>query len=397
VKIAVYHNLPSGGGLSHLSDVVRTLKKNGHTLHLYRPSCSEKEFCSFLDSVDEHYEIPRKLWQPVFPLLNPFLYKSYLKRIIREDEKIANDINNRSYDVIYIGQCQIWTEPPLLKFLNRNLRSILYCQEPKRSFYEQRFLDQIKAWPWWKKLWRLPTINWMKKSQEEHIKCATKVFCNSAFSKSNIERAYPGVVPEISYIGVDHHTFTPLENLKDKNYQLMSVGALDPSKNHQMAIMVAGEEPANHSFKVVIVTDRAYGKTADDLKSLAKSLEVDLEIKVRIPTEELAFELKKSFAVIYCPLMEPFGIVSIESQSCGTPVLGRNEGGIKETLLNGVGGFRFNEDVDKYVNQLEKWIENSDEYLNFCQQARNHIVESWTKESLLQKTVNKISQVTEKQ
>jgi len=262
----------------------------------------------------------------------------------------------------------------------------------KKKFYEKRFLNQIAAWPWWKKLWRLPTINWMKARQSEHISSASVVFCNSEFSKQNILNAYKGVDPEICYIGVDTKVFHPFEGVEKKIKQLASVGALDPSKNHMMAIEVAALKPGGCGFKVVIVTDRSYGDTANQLKKRAKETGVELEIKVRIPTAELAEVLRSSFSVIYCPLMEPFGIVSIESQASGTPVLGRDEGGIKETLISGVGGFRLLDDPVDYANKLTEWLNEPNEYQVFFEQTRKHILENWDKISLIAQTNRRIEE-----
>lgn len=388
MKIAIYHNLPSGGALFHLSAVVHALKKSGHILHFFAPSCAERDFFSFMDVVDEHHSFPRELWKPKIPWLNPFFYKKYLKDVIQQDEEIAHVINKGNYDAIYIGQCRIWTEPPLLQFLNKNIKKIIYCQEPKRSFYEKRFLDQIKAWPWWKKLWRLPTIEWMKQIQYNSISKADLVLCNSEFSKRNISDAYHGIEAKVSYIGIDTKEFHPSK--QPKKNTLVSVGALDPSKNHNMVIEVAGLTPNQQKFDVILVTDRSYGNTADQLKKRAKELNVNLDIRVRVPTSELSQIYRESFAVIYCPLMEPFGIVSIEAQASGTPVLGRNEGGVKETLIDGVGGYKLFDDPQEYAKHIENWLKDSNEYHNICEMSRTHIEKNWDKEKLLAKTISHI-------
>ncbi|MBF0198188.1 MAG: glycosyltransferase, partial [Planctomycetes bacterium] len=279
MKLAIYHNLPTGGALHHLSQVARALHQAGHELHLFTPSCAEQKFYSFKDIILSHSQIQREKWTVSRPILNPILYRNYLKKCINQEKDLAEKINSAGFDGIYLGQCQTWTEPPLLKFLSKDLPSILYCAEPKRSFHEERYLKQIKAWPWWKKAYRLPTISWMKKGQYENIQHANKVLCNSTFSQKNISKAYPGIEAEVSYIGVDSDEFQPSKEVT-KKHQLISVGALDPSKNHGMAIDIAGainqkpEHNTNIKFEVKIVTDRSYGRTADELQEKAKALNV---------------------------------------------------------------------------------------------------------------------------
>jgi glycosyltransferase involved in cell wall biosynthesis len=54
---------------------------------------------------------------------------------------------------------------------------------------------------------------------------------------------------------------------------------------------------------------------------------------------------------------EDFGIMCVEVQACGTPVLALNYGGYRETVQHGVSGYLFNEQTEEgvisAVNQLE--------------------------------------------
>jgi glycosyltransferase involved in cell wall biosynthesis len=66
---------------------------------------------------------------------------------------------------------------------------------------------------------------------------------------------------------------------------------------------------------------------------------VKLEFRVVVEDEELAMLYSQAIATIYCPHLEPFGLVSLESMACGTPVLGVAEGGVRETILHEKTGF----------------------------------------------------------
>jgi glycosyltransferase involved in cell wall biosynthesis len=43
-------------------------------------------------------------------------------------------------------------------------------------------------------------------------------------------------------------------------------------------------------------------------------------------------------ATIYVPVDEDFGMSPVESMACGTPVIGVNDGGLKESIIDGVTG-----------------------------------------------------------
>lgn len=386
MKIAVYHNLPTGGALLHLSNVVDVMKKRGHEVHLFTPSTAEQDFANLPSLVDQHTIWPRESWEGQHGLLNPFFYQRHLKKAVALEKKAAEELARGGYDGIYLGQCRLMQEPPLLCFLPPELPSVLFCQEPKRSFYEERFLAARLSWPWYKKLWRLPTINWMMDWQKRSAHAATEVFCNSAFSKTNIQKAY-ALDATVNHLGVDTNLFSPTH--EERENLLLSVGAMDPSKNHGMAIEIAGLRPGGKDYKVMLVTDRSHGDEASRLLTRAETLGVEVEVKIKVPNPELPALFRRAFAVIYCPLNEPMGLVSVEAQATGTPVLGRDEGGIKETLSNGVGGYRFFNDPKPYADQLEAWQKDPEGYQKICSSARESAVSYWEKEKLITATVER--------
>jgi glycosyltransferase involved in cell wall biosynthesis len=309
-----------------------------------------------------------------------------------QERQWAEHIKNMDFDAIYTGQCRTWTEPPLLRFLPPELPITHYCQEPKRTFHEKRFLEERQRWPFWKKWWRLPTVRWMQDQMDFNIRHARQVFCNSDFSKLRIEQAYPKLICQTQVIGVDTQTFSPDLSSEIKP-QIITVGALDPSKNHGFAIDVAAQKPGGKKLNIIVITDRSYGDTAEQLKHKAKELDVTLDIRVRVSTQELVQLYRESLATVYTPIEEPFGIVSIESQACGTPVLGVDEGGIKETLLHGVGGFRLSRNAEHFAEHLKDWIEQPISREKISLQAREHILKHWSKDACLASIIDRIESI----
>jgi glycosyltransferase involved in cell wall biosynthesis len=387
LKIALYHNLPSGGGLYHFSQVAHGLKAAGHELHLYCPQTAEMEFSSLGSVVDSVTVLERKPWAEGFFLWNPWRYRTYLEQCMAEERVWAELIAHSPYEGIYVGQCRTWTEPPLLRFLPRDFPKVLYCQEPKRTFYEERFLKQMAAWPWWKKLWRGPTVHWMKVQMGLNIACANLVLCNSNFSKTRIEKAYESLKAEVSSIGVDTQIFAPNATTPVLN-QIITVGALDPSKNHGFALEVAALKPTGQALKVIVVTDRSYGHTADQLRAQAQALGVELIIRERVSTEDLAELYRSSLATVYAPIEEPFGIVSIESQACGTPVIGVREGGLLETIRDGVGGYLVDRSAQVAAQKCASLLNDPLLRQKLSTQARQHVLEHWDKTQKIKATVS---------
>lgn len=60
--------------------------------------------------------------------------------------------------------------------------------------------------------------------------------------------------------------------------------------------------------------------------------------------EELRQLIQEATATIYVPVDEDFGMSPVESMSCGTPVIGVNDGGLKETIIDGKTGILIHSD-----------------------------------------------------
>ena len=83
------------------------------------------------------------------------------------------------------------------------------------------------------------------------------------------------------------------------------------------------------------------GGDEDDLRKLeghAKSMGVGLWCAPRLSSPELASLYRGALAVVSMAHGEPFGLTPIEAQSVGTPALFVDEGGFRETIVDGVSG-----------------------------------------------------------
>lgn len=311
-----------------------------------------------------------------------------MESLITLEQKNAEQLLGAGHDGVFLGQCRNWTEPPLLAALRGKRPTVLYCNEPRRSFHDDRARQAMLVWPRWKKIWRMPTVRWMQEQMHRHILCADRVLCNSNFSRERISKAYPGCEPIVSYIGIDTDAFAPGPERREA--LLISVGALDPSKNHAMALRVAALRPAGQDFKVVIVADREIGEHADALRRLARELKIHLDIKVRISRTELIALYGRAMAAVYCPFEEPFGLTALEAMSCGTPVLGRREGGLIETIVDGQSGYLYMDDPAPFGERLAEWVRDAALYRKFSDSARQHVTTHWDQSELAQQTATQI-------
>lgn len=140
----------------------------------------------------------------------------------------------------------------------------------------------------------------------------------------------------------------------------------------------------NHQVFYTIVGD---GVEADSLKSLAKELQIENHVKFMGSKSQ--DEIKNIFKSQDVFLMtstydqdgrrEAFGVVSLEAQASGLPVVGFNSGGFPETIMDGKTGFIvLDRDVDAMVAVIEKFINDKDLFYKMKKHSMNHVIDNFS-------------------
>jgi glycosyltransferase involved in cell wall biosynthesis len=136
---------------------------------------------------------------------------------------------------------------------------------------------------------------------------------------------YYNRVASVVYPPVDTLFFAP-SGVAPERYALV-VSALVPYKRVDLAV----EACARAGLPLKVVGD---GPERAVLERRAKG---DTTFLGRRSDEEVR-ELYRRAAVVLLPGEEDFGIVPVEAQACGTPVIALGRGGALETVLDGVTG-----------------------------------------------------------
>jgi glycosyltransferase involved in cell wall biosynthesis len=66
--------------------------------------------------------------------------------------------------------------------------------------------------------------------------------------------------------------------------------------------------------------------------------------------QQVAHLMQQAKALVFAAL-EDFGIIPVEAQACGTPVICLNQGGTAETVIHGVTGIHFPEQTVEAIRQ----------------------------------------------
>jgi glycosyltransferase involved in cell wall biosynthesis len=231
------------------------------------------------------------------------------------------------------------------------------------------------------------------------LQAASLVLTNSFYSKEAMFQHH-FTESRVCRYGVSITTFHPLGLPVEP--MLLSPGRIVEAKQHHAVILAAGELPAARRPRVVVATpETESGQQSpaycDHLVGLAKRLGVELQI-TRKPTEaELVALYCRALAVVFVPIMEPFGLVALEAMACGTPVIGVHEGGVRESVVEGVSGILVERGSPEIAAAIERLMGDPALRSSLGKSARDYVCRGWTWEATIDRYEDCVRRVLAKE
>jgi D-inositol-3-phosphate glycosyltransferase len=176
-----------------------------------------------------------------------------------------------------------------------------------------------------------------------------------AASLVSLYDACPDTVHVVSP-GVDLYTFTPGESRSAARDQISQpqdalvvsfVGRIQPHKGPEVLIRATSElvkhSPLLRHKLIVNIVGGASGantEEVDRLKELTTWLAIDDVVRFSppVPREDLPQWYRAADLVVVPSYSESFGLVALEAQACGTPVIATAVGGLRTAVADGISG-----------------------------------------------------------
>jgi glycosyltransferase involved in cell wall biosynthesis len=321
MRIAMVHNLPPGGARRVLLE---------HARHL---DDELVEFC--LTTASPVTDAPHRVsYEPVAPKLAPALRPALrygdLARLLRAWRRLTQQVRDQPrFDVVLAHPCQFLQAPPALAWLAPP--GVYFCHEPRRVDYEPSARSTRSART---RHVYAPLYHAERSRDRAAVRAAARIVTNSDFTARRIRDAYGRDATPLP-LGVPEGFRAAPSPVAPRH--LLSVGALLPTKGHDLVVEAAAR--ARRRWPVTIVAPRPDRAEERRLRALALARGVVLDVRIAITDDELRDAYRQAAATLYLAREEPYGLASLEAQSCGAPVIVAAEGGLPETIVAEVTGW----------------------------------------------------------
>ena len=409
MRIAVWHNLPSGGGKRALYEHVCGLVQRGHHVEAWCPPTASQSYLPLSPMIKEHVtplpqfgERPERYFSARACHYKDTVFA--LKAMEEHCRTCLDEIETGGFDVIFANPCLLFRTSPIGRLTN--LPSVLYLQEPNRWLYEalpkplwtlpyREPFQRLFSVSTWQSKWRDLQRVWAARLQlTEEIRNAesfSRILVNSLFSRESVVRAY-GVESDVCYLGIDSDRFPAVNGRREP--QMISVGLLYFGKGADRALKAIASIPKVQRPRLLWIGNGVEPYYLHDIKRLAEELDVDFVFKSDVDDSTLTSYLQQSFAMIYTPRLEPFGYAPLEANLCGLPVVGIAEGGVRETIIDGVNGFLApTDDSERLGNIIKQLMENVAETEELRRRSRQHVINAWAIDKATQRLEQRLAEV----
>lgn len=391
MRIAVWHNLPSGGGKRALTEQLSGLARRGHAIRAWSPPTADLAFLPLNEAIEEH--VVPLAWDAGRDTLRFRWLRKYedirlkIAAMDRHCVQCAEEINTGDFDVLFAQSCMLLRLTSIARHVR--LPSVIYLHEPNRALYEASpTLPWIAApsrrGPAWtpralKRALRdyldVQALRIQAREERDNAAAFDRILVNSFYTRESVLAAY-GLDSRVCYLGIDSDHFRPLD--VPREHVVVGLGAIHPSKGLDVAVRaVASVEKAKRPA-LIWVGNFADERYRERVETLASTLGVDLSLRIRVADDEVVRILNTASVMIYTSSLEPFGFAPLEANACGVPVVAIAEGGVRESIVDELNGVLVPErDPVLLGRALSRFLDEPAWAAAVGTRAREHVVSRW--------------------
>lgn len=345
LRIAIHHNLEEGGALRALRDFAVSLQSVHEITWVLINHPSEPNVWSVRARL---IEMPAT--SPLYHL-HKWTDLWNMRQIDRASKTLAKRIDEGGFDFAFLHPCRYSQAPAMLRYLETP--TCYYCPEPLRLYKEEvPFRDGASnSLPF--RVGRFLFSPFGRRLDKRDRRLALKanvLLTNSDYSAARIEEVYERRAIVVRP-GIDTDFFRPLADVPREKF-VLCMGKMVERKGHFFAVEIIGSIPVENRPRLVVAGFPGSASFQSRLAAAARSAGVELEIVPGPGDEEVVRLYNRAWLTLSVSQLEPYGLVALESQACGTPVIARDEAGHRETVRDGETGFLLPADPKLFADRI---------------------------------------------
>jgi len=242
----------------------------------------------------------------------------------------------------------------------KNKPNLWYVHSPIREIWDLYKYTRENNVPWFLRwifdLW----VKYNRYLNKKYVRYVDKIACNSKNTQNRIKK----------YLNKEATVINPPIETSQFHYKKtgnfwLSVNRLLALKRVDIQIKAFSQLPDE---KLIIVGSYEQSKHFRQYANYIKKIKPkNVEILSWIDREKLIELYANCKGLIATAKDEDFGMSLIEAMASGKPVIAANEGGYKETVIDGITGKLIDDiNVDKLVQAIKEIGKNPEQYKNAC-------------------------------
>ncbi|MCR4329544.1 MAG: glycosyltransferase [Candidatus Roizmanbacteria bacterium] len=338
MKIAIFHNFLDNIGGAEKTDLLIARELGAD---IYTTNIDVEKIRSMGFSTDNIFSIGR------VPINAPFRQDATSWRFSHLNLK-------KKYDAYIIAGD--WA----LSGAIHNHPNLWYVYSPSRELWDLYPYTRKNLVPWHGRFLFDVWVHYHRHKSHKILPYVDKIIATSNTVKERIKH-YLDQESIVLYPPIDTSLYS---NGEDHGYWL-SVNRLITHKRVDMQIQAFAQLPKE---KLVIVGSYEKSKHFDRYAHYIQSITPpNVEIRSWVSDEELRSLYAHCHAFITTSLNEDFGLTPLEAMASGKPVIAPNEGGYRETLVDGHTGLLItNIDTNKIITAVKSLAQDKKHYEDFC-------------------------------
>jgi glycosyltransferase involved in cell wall biosynthesis len=379
VKIAVVHNQPTGGARRALHGFGTELAKHNR-VDVFTLTTADSTWLA--DDYATH------VWRQPLVRHRPVRFGLYVNDWLDARDRrdlgiaygaIAGAIDADDYDVALVDACRFSLVPPVLTVLRTP--SVYYAHNGPAAFEAGAWGSAETTWAHMRNVWHEPftrrAAEDLAAQQRANLRAATVVAANSHHTRERLHAAY-GVDAIVSPPGI----LLPSERPSVRRLPyVLSVGEIEPRKGFAFLLGALSRIHRDKRPLLRVLANDANPVERAALEGRARADGTLLDIRINPPRPELEHFYAEASLFVYAARHEALGLAPLEAMAHGTPVVAVGEGGLLETVIDGVTGALVPRDPGAFACALQALLDDEVTRVRMGMAAHRHVAAHWSQEA----------------